>query len=547
MTRRFAILFIILSAGLAGLAARLAHLQLLAHDRSAAIRDGQTHTYIEIRRARGSVESSDGALMAISRRADSIALDPKEFSDADVEWLMRITGRRDLIEELAEARGHDLRFLWVLRRAPDDVLEKVRLRKAGGVWTIPEYRRFYPMGSGPAALLGFCNIDGRGMEGIERRYDALMAAPVERRSILVDARRRPVWMEPTGPAREPASIRLTLDHDLQRMLDQAVAACAAKYTPASICAVAIDPRTGAIRALSVYPSFDPNSPGSFPAESRRNRVITDPYEPGSTLKPIVVTRALDLGVVKPDDVWTCPGTQKVGPRTIHCHETHGRITTVDVIAKSCNVAAALIGVKLGATELRRLELSVGLGNRTGVDVPGESPGRITTSGAWNAYTTTSVPIGYEVLATPLQLAVAFSAIANGGRRVTPHVVEAVLDGNGRVAKRHGGETGAVVYGAAACAMMREMMRQCVERGTGKEARVQGLSVGGKTGTTQKLVDGRYTSSAHIGTFVGFAPVEAPKLVIVFTVDHAKGAYYGGTVAAPYVGDVFEAAKALLSE
>lgn len=544
MNRRFTILFAILGAALVGLAARLAHLQLVAHDESAQKRDRQSHTYVEIRRARGHIESADGALLAISRRADSVFVDPKEFADADVDWLTTITGRRDLREELAEARAHDLRFLWVLRRAPDDVLEKIRLRKAPGVETLPEFRRLYTMGG---AILGFCNIDDRGMEGVERRYDALLASPVERRPIVVDARRRPVWVESGDEPRGPASLRLTIRHDVQRALDAAVAACAAKYSPLSVSAVAIDPRTGAIRAISVYPTFDPNDPGGFPPESRRNRAITDPYEPGSALKPIVVTRALELGLVKPDDLWTCPGTQKVGPRTIHCHETHGSISTVDVVAKSCNVAAAQIGVKLGADALRRLALDVGFGARTGVDLPGESPGRVTSVRAWNDYTTTSMPIGYELAATPLQLACAFSAIINGGRRVTPHVLDAILDDDGRVTRRYESRPGLVVYRADATAVMREMMRQTVERGTGREARVKGLTVGGKTGTTQKLVNGRYTAASHIGTFVGFAPVEDPKLVVVFTVDNPQGAYYGGTVAAPYVGAVFEAVKALLAE
>lgn len=534
---RFAPAFAVLALAPAAMLWRLGRLQLTDAERYREARDRQTNSYVDVAVRRGSIWSSDGRLLAAGADVPSIFVDPAAVEDreAAAQWAAARTGG-DVVEwrrRLAEPR----RFVWVSRH---DTRELGTPPKGFGVVT--EVRRTYPQGAAGSALVGFTDIDGVGREGVERAYETLLSSRARRADVVVDALRRPVWTDPGwATSRDGHDLRLTIDLDLQVALDDAVRDAAAGHSPASVSAVAIDARTGAVLALSTFPAFDPNRPGAAPPQARLNRVLTDPFEPGSTIKPLVVARALERGVVTLDSVFDCEGTARVGPRTIHCHKTHGRLTTVDVIVKSCNVGAAQIAVALGERELQRLFADLGFGTPTGVDLPIESRGRVTPPERWNAYTTSSAGVGYELAVTPLQLAVAHAALANGGRRVVPYVVEEVLDADGSPMARPPRPEPAVVFSEPAARILQELLVRAVEEGTGQKARVEGLRVGGKTGTTQKLdpVTRRY-GAGHIATFVG----NAADIVVVFSVDGPQGEYYGGTVAAPHAGKFFERVRDL---
>jgi cell division protein FtsI/penicillin-binding protein 2 len=535
-----------LAAGLAFLLAWLARLQLVQGDEHRRERARRTQSFVDLRPARGSIYSADGSLLAASLEVSSIFADPLRLEDPQAaarwaagafggdpaEWKRRFTPFTD--PELPERR-----FVWVKRhetRAWD------RLPK--GIATIVEYRRQYPYGPAASALLGFADIDGRGQEGVERTFEAELQDRPRRIAVVVDAVRRPVAGDPgTGASRDGRDLRLTIDLRIQRILDEQVARAVGEHSPRSISAVALDVETGAVRALSVHPSFDPNRPGDADADARLNRVVTNPFEPGSTLKPLIAARALERGVISPDDTFDCPGARRVGPRLMRCHKTHGRIAVGDVIAQSCDVGAAEIALKLGPREIRALLEELGFGRRTGIELPAESRGAVTSPDRWNEFTTTSAAIGYEVSVTPLQLAVAMATLANGGRRVVPYCVEAVLDDDGHALPAPPRPAPVRVHSEEAARQMREMMARVVTEGTGTAARVEGLEIFGKTGTTQKLdpATGRYRSDAHIGTFVG----SCDGLLVVFSVDGPRGeAYYGGTVAAPFVGKFFERVRGL---
>lgn len=524
---RLAPAFALLALAPAAMLWRLGRLQLVDSAQYREARDRQTRSFVPMAARRGSIWSIDGRLLATGADVPSIYADPAAIEDLDAaaEWAAARAGgdAAEWRRKLAEPR----RFVWIVRH---DAREPGPMPKGFGV--ITEVRRVYPQGAAGSALVGFTDIDGVGREGVERAYDALLAERARRAEVIVDALRRPVWIDPGWAARRDGhDIRLTLNLEMQLALDDAVRDAAAGHAPRSISAVAIDAETGAIRALSTFPAFDPNRPGASPPEARLNRVLTDPFEPGSTIKPLIVARALERGVTTISTVYDCAGTARVGPRTIHCHKTHGPITTEDVIVKSCNVGAARIAVALGERELQALFSELGFGAPTGVDLPIESRGRVTPADRWSAYTTSSAGVGYEVSVTPLQLAVAHATLANGGRRVRPHVVAEVLDAPARVRAEP-----TRVFSEPAARILEEWMVRVVERGTAQKAAVEGLRVGGKTGTTQKLdpATGRY-GAGHIATFVG----HAGGLVVVFCVDDPQGEYYGGTVAAPSVGNFFE--------
>lgn len=522
-----------LALAFGGLVWRLGRLQLAEGDRHHDARERQSSSYIDLRPARGLLRSREGELLAASVEAPSVFADPARITDlpAAAAWCAAAFG--DTPARWREYLARPRRFVWVQRLAG-----RVPTPLPAGLGIVPEYRRLYPQGSAAAALLGFADIDGRGREGIERSYDGLLRGHGGRAGVVVDAVRRPVWTDPgLGGARDGADLRLTVSLPAQKALDEAVAATAAEFSPRSISAVAMDPATGAVRALSAWPRFDPNHPGSAGAAARLNRVVTDPFEPGSTIKPLVMARAIESGLVRPTDRFDCPGSARVGSRTIRCHETHGSITAVDVIAGSCNVGAAQIGMALGPRELQGLVARLGFGAPTGIDLPVESRGRVTSPERWNDFTTASVAIGYEIMVTPMQLAASMCALANGGHSVSPHCVEALLDRDGRPVRRPVLPAPVRLFDERAAAEVASMMRQVVERGTGRKAAVAGLPVAGKTGTTQKLdpVTHRYRSDAHLASFVGFVP----GLLVLVTVDDPKGAYYGGSVAAPCAGKFLE--------
>lgn len=534
MNRRLGLVFAGLILGMGLLSVRLCRIQVIEGQTHRTARAEQSGAILAISTGRGAIRSAEGDLLVSNVDVSSIYADPGRIEDPDAAaaWITAAFGGDawDWREKITRPRR---RFVWIARHTTRSIEGA-----PAGIATITEARRVYPYGRAAAALLGFTNIDGVGREGVERANEETLKPRPRRVEAVVDSRRRAVSIDPGWySSRDGYDIRLTINLNTQRALDASVQEAAARTTPLSISAVAIDPWSGAILALSTYPSFDPNRPGEAAAEARLNRVITNPIEPGSAIKPLIVARALERGVITPEQTFVCTGRARVGPRTIRCHKTHGVINVVDVVVKSCNIGAAEIGFAIGPAELQDLFAELGFGRPTGVDLPAESRGRVTPPERWNAYTTTSTAIGYEISVTPLQLAVAMGALASDGRRTAPRCLDAVLDRDGRPLRTRREPERVRVFAESTARQMRAIMRDVVERGTGRRARVDGLSVAGKTGTSQKLDPrlGRYTSDAHVGTFVAMVP----GLVVVFVVDEPQGAFYGGEVAAPFVGKFLE--------
>ena len=340
---------------------------------------------------------------------------------------------------------------------------------------------------------------------------------------------------------------LTVDARIQRVAEAALAKIVEKHWPESAVAVVMDPSTGEILALAGMPGYDPNLPASAKPEARRCRAATDFWEPGSTYKGVVMAGLLEKGLVKPAEMIDCSGgSWSYRGRAITDVHGYGALSVEDVLVKSSNIGMAKMVVRMGPRALEAWIRGFGFGLSTGSGIPGESPGTMPREKPWAPQTVVSVSFGYAVGATPLQLAAAYCAIANGGTLVKPHLVRAALKADGSEAAAFSLSGGKRMLSAKTSRDLVTMMIQVVERGTGKTAKLDGWLVAGKTGTTKLLgADGKYATGKYASSFVGFAPAGNPRLLVLVLVKEPQGAYYGGTVAAPAVGEILKEGLALL--
>jgi cell division protein FtsI (penicillin-binding protein 3) len=546
--RRATAVFVGLTLLFSGIIFRLYDLQIAGHEKYREDRENQSRGVIDQRRPRGTIFDARGDALALSVPVFSVAAAPSRIANidavaaklapvlhletADVAKLLRKTRKGDDgVERPAD-------FAWIRRQVPADVAEAVRKLKLPEVQLKPEYDRVYPMGMLLAHAIGGTDIDDRGGEGLERLLDDTLGGQRGRAAVDLDGLRRTIsWPEtPAGGA----DVHLTIDAQFQRVVENALDAACEKHKPAWAVAVAIDPRTGAILALANRPAYDPNRP--VPGPALRNLAVSSPYEPGSTWKVFTVAGALEAGAVTPATMFDCEkGSWKYGARVLHDHEPFGRLSVTGIVVESSNIGVAKVGIKLGPKKLWETADAFGFGRKTGVDLPSESRGILHPLDRWNSFSITSVPMGHEISVTPLQLAVAFAAIANGGSVMRPYVVDRVVGPDGELQRRAEPKVERRAVSERVAADMRKMLREVVLSGTGKKAAVEGLEVAGKTGTTQKVdpATGRYTHRKFTSSFVGFAPAEGARICVAVIVDEPQGEYYGGAVAAPVVAEILK--------
>jgi cell division protein FtsI (penicillin-binding protein 3) len=432
--------------------------------------------------------------------------------------------------------GRPVRFVWLRRLATDDDAAAVRALKLPGVNILTEFDRRYPRSTALAHVLGTVDVDDRGGEGLEKALDRVLIGVGHVSEVEVDGRRRK--LEYPGPSEGGADVTLTIDGRFQGVVEEELDAACGQFHPTWATVVALDPRTGAVLAMACRPGFDANDPSpkgmaaKQAADARRNRSLTDPFEPGSTFKPFVVAAALEEGLATPAATFDCEmGLWKYGSRTLHDHHPFGILSVTDVVARSSNIGAIKIGMKLGRERTHRYLRAFGFGDKTGIDLPGEGVGIVHPLSKWSSYSMSSLPMGHEIGVTSIQLASAMGALANGGRLMKPHVVKRIGDGP----ETAPAEIRRVVSGKTAD-QMRAILAEVMKSGTGRDIKVDGLTLAGKTGTTQK-VDRHGNRFGYISSFVGFAPVENPRIVIAVVMDEPQGAYYGAAVAAPVFGNI----------
>jgi cell division protein FtsI (penicillin-binding protein 3) len=530
----------------AGIEARLLYLQVISHDEMVARAKKQQTRTVKPAAPRGAILDRDGRLLAYSVDADTIAVNPREIGDpaATARRLCQAldecdAARRGRIE--AELR-RDNYFAFVARQVTAEEASRVQALEIEGVSIYKESRRFYPNLGLAAHVLGFVGIDNKGLAGIEAAYDTRIKGKEGLLVLQTDGRQRAVSAREESAATPGDSVQLTIDTYLQHIAERELKAGVDEFNAAGGTVVIMQPHTGEILALANYPTFNPNIYRTAAPETRKNRAIQDVYEPGSTFKLVTASAAIEEGLLSTTDLIDCaPGFITFAGRVIRDVHPYGALTFEDVIVKSSNVGAIKAGLKIGPERLGRYVNRFGFGSPLSPDFRGESGGIVWNPADLGPSALASVSMGYQVGVTPLQMAAAVSSVANGGTLYEPRVVKAFIrDGRReevvpKVLRR--------TVTSQTAATMTRIMEGVVERGTAKQAQLEGYTIAGKTGTAQKLVDGRYSKSDYNVSFVGFLPSRNPALTVVVLIDspHGKVTSYGGTVAAPIFQRIAEPA------
>jgi len=541
-----------LLVGFAALSARLHEIQLTKHDLYSNLGRRQHYAEVTVPASRGAIYDTCGRLLVTSVERRSLWADPKLVNDASdsasaLSPLLEIDEAR-----LKSVLTKDCRFVWIQRRIDDDLSDRIESLGLGkGIRFSREFKRSYTHSSLCSQVLGFTNVDDEGLEGLEIAFDAHLSGTPGFRTLVREgsSKRRKIadpeltWQNPT-PGK---SLVLTIDAVIQSIVEEEIEEVYERHQPKAVVCIVTAPNTGHVLAMSTNPSLNPNELSSYTSEQlqelSRNRAITDLYEPGSTFKPITAAACLQSGVANEDTIVDCEGgAYLISRRTLHDVHAYDNLTFSDVIKKSSNIGIAKLGMKLGPERLHAFCLAFGFGNKTGIELRGEAFGMLAPADRWSSYTITSVPMGQEVAVTPLQLVMAYSAIANGGILMRPIVVRQIIDEAGKVTEDFMPRpVRRVIRPEVSRRMCKILAAVTGDEGTGRRAAVEGTVVAGKTGTAQKLdEDGRYSHSKFIGSFVGFAPAENAEVCVLVLVDEPKKkGYYGGVVAAPAVGRIIE--------
>jgi len=524
--------------------ARLVYLQAAQHEWLKARARAQQQGVAETSPLRGLVVDRAGRDLARSIETESFFAVPVEIKDADetAKRLAAVIGldASVLSARLKEAQSANRKFEWITRKLDTEQADKVRALELPGVHSLQEPKRFYPNGSLAAHVLGFVGLDETGLGGVEQFYDARMRGEAGRVFVQTDAHRRS-YQSFEAQSNPGQTVVLTIDQMIQYRAETALASALERTHAKSATAIVLDPHTGDVLALANAPSFDPNDARTAQPESRVNGALQNIYEPGSTFKIVAYSAAIEKGLAKPEDKIDCQmGAITVAGRLVHDHKPFGTLTLIDALAKSSNVAAIKLGLRVGDQSMYDFITRFGFGSRTGIELPGETAGLVRSVARWQPSSMGSIAIGQEVGVTPLQMAAAFGTLANDGVRVAPHLVRELRAQDGSTVFQTTPEAHRVVSAGTAKAL-RGMLEGVTLNGTAKQAQLNGYSAAGKTGTAQKIdpKTHTYSKTKYIGSFVGFAPVENPAVVIVVVIDEPVGSYHGGDVAAPVFREIAE--------
>lgn len=527
-----------------GIEARLVTLQVVQHKdlvERAARQQMQTRP---LAAKRGDILDRNGRVLATSVDADTVYAVPSAIGDeaAVVKTLCGIFGdctpseRQELIGRLKKNRN----FAYIRRQVGRELAAKIAALGLDGIGFIKESHREYPNAELAAHVLGFVGVDNKGLNGIESAYDSYIRGKDGQVLVQVDAHRR-AFNRFERPPSAGSTVELTIDEYLQYVAEEALRDGVIENRAQGGTALVMDPKTGEVLALANYPTFNPNAYREASALERRNRAVQDLYEPGSTFKVVTASAAIEEKLMPLDTVIDVSGGRiNIGSRVIRDTHDYGSLSFTDVIVKSSNVGAIRIGFRLGNDRFSDYVQKFGFGRPVSPDFPSESPGIVWDRSKWTESALASVSMGYQVGVTPLQMAAAFSSVANGGNYVEPRVVRAVYRGDRRLAVKPKVLRQTISPDTAAA--MTTIMEQVVERGTATLARIEGYTIAGKTGTANKLVNGRYSSDTF-ASFAGFLPSNDPRFTILVVIDSPRGnnGHFGGPVAAPIFRRIAEAA------
>ena len=542
--RRALLVAVVLVAWMLVIGARLAQLQISQHaDFTSRARNQQLST-IDTSPTRGQVLDRQGRELARSVDTESFFADAREITDPNdaAKRIASITGqdRDELAKRLAAAIDAKKQFVWISRRLDIESANKLDKMELKGIYSRKESKRYYPNDSLAAHVLGFVGNDQIGLGGVEQYYNEKIRGEAGKVYLEMDRDRRAFESYEVQP-NPGQTVVLTIDQTIQYRTEQALGAAVARANAKSGTAIVMDPQTGEILALANAPSFDPNQPQKYSAEERTNSALQNSYEPGSTFKIVAYSAAIEKGLVRPEDKIDCQmGQITVAGRLIHDHHPFGVLTVADALAQSSNVGAIKLGLLVGDASMYEYMKRLGFGSRTGIDLAGESTGQLRSLAHWQPSSIGSLAMGQEISVTPLQMATAYCVLANDGMLVKPHIVRELRGPDGTVIFQAKPETRRALKPETTAAL-RNMLEGVTLHGTARKAQLDGYTAAGKTGTAQKIDPRTHTYSAtkYVGSFVGFAPVKHPAVVIIVVIDEPQGSYHGGDVAAPVFREIAE--------
>ena len=518
---------------------RLGYLQLVRHSDYLLRAQHQQQRTIEITPKRGAIYDRNLHPLAMSVSVQSAFAVPNEIGDNKVMAARLLSGvlgiPRDVLEARFDSGGS---FAWILRKLPPDKAEAVRALNLKGVYLQAENQRYYPKRELAAHVLGFVDLDEKGLGGIEYQLDGSIRGKSEKIVVMADAKQR--WFDGGAAQKDQGEdVVLTIDEKIQYIAERELAAAIDQTHALAGTVIVQNPNNGAILALANWPKFNPNSPTAVKTEERMDRAVSAIYEPGSTFKLITLAAAFDQDLIKADEVFDCEnGSVMIAGHRIHDHKPFGLLTVSDILAKSSDVGAIKIATtRLGAAKFNEYIRAFGFGQQSGVELPGESKGLLKKLENWSGVSIASISMGQEIGVTPVQLIGAVSAIANGGSLYKPQVVAEIRRGEtklalaGPLAPAEGKE---VIRPETAATMRKLMEGVLLQGGTGTRARLDGWTAAGKTGSAQKIdpATGRYSPTQLIASFTGFAPINDPAVTILVSLDSPVGQHEGGQVAAP---------------
>jgi len=544
--RRLAIAKIIFLALLAVIGGRAFQLQVLQGDK--LMRLGQRQHLKEwiVLPKRGAFVDRSGEPLALSMESQSVYARPHRIQEPD-----RVSSRlaEILNLRLAEVRQKILSnkpFVWIKRQVSSAEAEKIQALNLDGIGMYYEPNRHYPQGQLAGQVIGFVGRDSEGLEGLELKYNDYIRGETGSSVTERDALGRRVLVEGVMGLQIPpgSDIHLTLDTSIQHMAEKELEGAVLKYRAKAGVAIVVDPRTGEVLALANYPSFDPNQYMKLSPEQRRNRAVTDSFEPGSTFKTILAAAALEEGVVGKDDLFYCEmGKYPYAGRIVHDTHPHGWLSFAKILQVSSNIGFTKVAEKVKKERYFKYIEKFGFGHPTGIDVPGEVPGLVRKPESWSGIDLATHAFGQGISTTPLQMVMAYAAIANGGFLMRPYVTRRIVSPRGEVLLENQPHVVRRVIGEKNAKLLAAMLRDVTnEGGTGTMANIEGFEVAGKTGTAQKAdpVHGGY-SKKRVASFVGFVPANDPRLVALVMIDEPESQVYGGVVAAPAFRNIAQGA------
>jgi len=505
----------------------------------------QHHLTLDIPPMRGMIRDRHGKELVSNLKAPSIYAVPRIlFNDDRHKLAARVSKILGISHDRLDSKFNRAKsFVWLKRKVSESQAQEIKKIGNGALGILSEYQRVYPYGEFLSQVLGFTNIDGEGIEGIELHLDRHLRGVSGHLKTTRDAMGRQIkaFEKSFLPALDGHNIYLTIDQQIQYLTEKALDAAFKKWRAIGATAIVMNPNTGEILAIASRPTYDSNQAKTSNAASRRNRGITDMYEPGSIFKIVTVSAAVDLGIVTPKSMFYCENGKLGygGGRILNDVHPYGNLSVTDIMAKSSNIGTVKIGLKVKSDQLFKYIEAFGFGKPTGIDFPGEARGFVRHPKDWSKTSAYNIPIGHEILVTPLQMVRLLSAVANGGKLVKPYLIEKVEDQAGVVIMQNKHEAPKQVIKPETADAVKKMLVEVVEHGTGQTAKINGFQVGGKTGTAQKVVGRTYSHDKYMSSFMGFAPAEKPRYVMLVVMDEPHPQHYGGVVAAPAFKEVME--------